>query len=48
MPSRRLLLLAAGALAAGMMPAVGAVTQPNAPMAPEFTGIDSGSTPRHH
>jgi thiol-disulfide isomerase/thioredoxin len=42
MPSRRLLLqlLAAGALAAGMMPAVGAVTQPNAPVAPEFTGID--------
>jgi thiol-disulfide isomerase/thioredoxin len=42
MPSRRLLLqlLAAGALAARMMPAVGAVTQPNAPVAPEFTGID--------
>ena len=42
MQSRRSLLqlLAAGSLAASVLPAVNAVAQPNAPVAPEFTGID--------
>src|ERR1700712_4777582 len=42
MQSRRSLLqlLAAGSLAASVLPAVNAVAQPNAPVAPEFAGID--------
>lgn len=42
MPSRRSLLhlLTAGSLAAVGLPAIGAIAQSSAPVAPEFTGID--------